>query len=317
VNDADLFTSFARRAATAPQDACEALRELLELRARQKDGELKNLLLKQLVVKYARLEQELEARQRQLQEDLKAAGEIQRSLLPQAATRSSRVQAVWRFQPCERVGGDCLDLFFPAPGLLCGYILDVSGHGVPSAMIAVSVVQALRPGNAACQLDSRGACDDVSPAQVLQLLDNQFPLERFDRHFTLSFFTLHEQTGELRYASAGHPPPVLLNAAGGLRLLEEGGPVIGLGISPFEEGRVLLEPEDRLFLYTDGVTECESPLGEFFGEERLFDLLRQTRDVSLEQAANALEERIRDFCGGRPPRDDITLLALEFLRDAA
>lgn len=296
---------------TAP-GAVQPLRQLLDCLAARKDSEIGNVLLKQLVSRYAQVERELKARQDELQQDLQAAAEIQRSLLPQKQPATDAVTAAWRFMPCDAIGGDCFDVLTPAAGLLCAYMLDVSGHGVPAAMIAVSVVQALRPGNAACQLSETKGCSSVSPAHVLDVLDTQFPLERFDRHFTLCFLALHEETGELLYSAAGHPPPILLKASGDLYYLEEGGPVIGLNIMPFTEGHVRLEPGDRVLLYTDGVTECESPEGEFYGDERFHSLLAKLNDENLDGLLQSVIDELRSFCGRRSPRDDISMLALEY-----
>lgn len=288
------------------------MRQLLDCLAAQKDSEIGNALLKQLVTRYARVERELKARQDELQEDLRAAAEIQRSLLPLKETATDAVTAAWRFMPCEDIGGDCFNVFTPAEGLLCAYMLDVSGHGVPAAMIAVSVVQALRPGNAACQLSTAGGCGSVSPAHVLDVLDAQFPLERFDRHFTLCFLALWEETGELLYSAAGHPPPVLLKSSGELSFLDEGGPVIGLNLMPFTEGRVQLAPGDKILLYTDGVTECENPEGTFYGDERFRNLLAELCGETLDGLLQGVQDELRKFCGPRPPRDDISMLALEY-----
>jgi len=292
--------------------AAQPLLQFLDCLAARKDSEISNVLLKQLVTRYAQVERELKARQDELQEDLHAAAEIQRSLLPQKTLAADAVVAAWRFMPCEDIGGDCFGVLTPAEGLLCAYMLDVSGHGVPAAMIAVSVVQALRPGNAACQLNETRGCSSVSPAHVLDVLDAQFPLERFDRHFTMCFLALHEETGELLYSAAGHPPPVLLKASGELHYLEEGGPVIGLNLMPFIEGRVQLTPGDRILLYTDGVTECESPEGTFYGDDRFRTLLAELRREPLDGLLQGVEDALRSFCGRRSPRDDISMLALEY-----
>ncbi len=300
---------------SSPEALCspDILRELMSLRAEQKDSEINSLLLKQLVSAYARVERRLKVQQALLDEDLQAAAEIQRSLLPRTAIGGQRCRVAWRFEPCQQIGGDCLGVFAPAPERLCLYVLDVSGHGVPAAMVAVSAVQALRAEEIACPNPGPGEECLPAPGAVLSLLDASFPLERFERHFTMSFVTVDEARGELRYSSAGHPPPLLVRSDGEVLLLDRGGPVIGLGgLLPFEEGRVRLQGGDRLLLYTDGLTECEDPHRGFFGEQRLQELLRELRRAPLDVLLDSLLDTVRQFCGDAPPRDDITLVALEY-----
>ncbi len=254
------------------------------------------------------LNTELLARQTRLEEDLRAAAHIQRALLPRAHHPLPGLDAAWRFVPCGDVGGDLLNLHHLhrlGPSYVAAYMLDVSGHGVPSAMVAVSVERLLSPDGGVIFRER-----PLPPLEVLRELEHNFPFERFERFFTLSYL--------LRYSSAGHPPPVLLPREGPLRPLTEGGPPLGLGlgIEP-TEGEVQLSRGDRLFLYTDGLYETEDAQGTALGLERLHAFFLATRELSLDAACDAVLQRVREHHGERPAEDDITLLALEYLGPTA
>ena len=191
------------------------------------------------------------------------------------------------------------------------YVVDVSGHGVPAALVTVSVSQSLSPMGGVV-LDSLG--EPTPPAEVLARLDDEYPFERFDRFFTISYLTFDAATGILRYSSAGHPPPLLLRPGERPRPLEEGGTIVGLGTGvAFDEGSVHLEPGDRLALCTDGVLEMFSPSGELFGAERLDDALGAGGALSLAAQRDLVGRRVSDWAAGVPPHDDVSLLLVEVL----
>ena len=269
-------------------------------------------LTKQLI----KARNELLEKQRQIEEDLEAAAEIQKSLLPSSLFPNKYIEAAWRFMPCEKVGGDIFNLFSLDENHWAIYILDVSGHGVPSAMISVSVSQLMRPQLGFIvkrSIKPPPYYELVPPSEVLMNLDQQFLFERFDRFFTISYLLLNINTGVVRYSSAGHPPPILLRKDGTIEFLKEGGPIIGLGSSiPFEEGKKKLEKGDKLFLYTDGIIEYQNKVGDFFGEkrfcEKLVNLIDKPVSIIVEDIINSLME----FGNNNKPQDDITLLGLEF-----
>ncbi len=262
-----------------------------------------------------RLSNDLLDKQKRLEEDLKAAAQIQQALLPSGEVRPEGVDVAWTFLPCEDVGGDIFNLLQLDERHWGLYIVDVTGHGVPSAMVTVSVAQSLAPhlGITVAPGAAGAEASVASPATVLTQLDQEYPLERFDRTFTICYAVFDSLTGELAYASAAHPPPLLMRAGGSVERLEEGGPVIGLGaFLAFEEGRTRLAAGDRVFFYTDGIVEHCSPSGELFGEDRLVALLRRGAGSGLEELCQKVMHELTIFGNRRPPRDDISLLALEY-----
>ncbi|MGE4551568.1 MAG: CHASE domain-containing protein [Desulfovibrionaceae bacterium] len=250
---------------------------------------------------------ELEARQRRLDRDLEAAGDIQRSLLPREGTCALGFALDFRFMPSASIGGDIFNVVCLGEGHTGLYMVDVSGHGVPAALVSVTVAQELSPSGVLMDAET-GA--PRPPDEVLRRLDQAFPLERFDKFFSM-FYALYEgRTGWLAYCNAGHPAPLLLRRDGRLERLEEGGTLVGLGAA-YVQGRVRVAPGDMLLAYTDGVTELENPDGEQFGEDRLAAALREAADRLPGQVLDALTGRLVAHADGRPPDDDISLICVQ------
>jgi sigma-B regulation protein RsbU (phosphoserine phosphatase) len=168
----------------------QLIKVLLGFLANLKDNEINKRLLGELVSKYAlaekqlrNLSNELIKKQQLLDEDLKAAAEIQKSLLPQKFFVAENLEIAWIFEPCELMGGDIFNFFQIDPEHLGIYMLDVSGHGVPAAMITVSVSQFLQQ-NIVHLLKDKENSSLMAPAQVLHALDKEFPFERFNNFFS-------------------------------------------------------------------------------------------------------------------------------------
>ncbi len=262
-------------------------------------------------LKLYRLLEELKEKEKILEEDLKAAAFIQKSFLPNCQPNIDRLRINWKFQPSEYVGGDMFNVFHLDSEHVAFYVLDVSGHGVSSALAAVSVTQQLQP-RAGYLLDSETETPK-SPAKVLEALDKDFPIERFEKHFTIFYASINVKSGEVRYSSAGHLPPFVLRQDNDPIMLHKGGTLIGLdGIVPFEEGTFQLEPEDRLIAFTDGIFEYESPSGEDFGHERLLISAIKNRREAPDSLVAKIYDSMMQFGSGRAPQDDVTILCLQF-----
>ncbi|MCF8105632.1 MAG: SpoIIE family protein phosphatase [Desulfohalobiaceae bacterium] len=256
----------------------------------------------------------LREKQKRIDEDLQAAAVIQKSLLPLQHPEIDFGRLAWSFTPCEKVGGDIFNFFPLNEEHWALYMLDVSGHGVPSAMISVS--QLLNPRTGLLikkSTDTTSAQEPVAPAQLLAELDRLYPFERFEKYFTMSYVICNCRTGELSYSSAGHPPPLILRRNGEKELLEKGGPIIGLGgVIPFEEGQAFLGHGDRLFLYTDGVFENRGKTGGFLGREGLYELFGRKKDLPLSEVIEEVFNAALDFGDRIKPDDDVSVLGFEF-----
>ena len=254
---------------------------------------------------------ELTKQQASLDEDLHAAAEIQRSLLPRYSGEAGPLDIAWRYAPCTSIGGDIFNTLQLTADETALYIADVAGHGVPSALVSISISNQL----AGRWLLGRAAGNDgetLGPAEVLGQLDVEYPVERFDRFFTISYLVLNTRSHRLRYSSAGHPPPLVVRRGAEISRLDEGGPIIGLGASlEFEEGSTRFEAGDRLVLYTDGVMEAPDREGQMLGIEGLERFLDTTRDVSAEESCARLEALMVERCGSISDHDDVSFMIID------
>jgi len=256
---------------------------------------------------------ELQRKQAMIDDDLKAAAAIQRSLLPEGNPSIPNLRVAWRFDPCERIGGDIFNIQRVTEDEVGLYMLDVCGHGVPAALISVAASQFLAGPRGLLG----GGCQLASPETVLNHLNEAFPFERFDSYFSMVCMSIDIRRGTLTYGGAGHPPPVLLRAGGDIELLDYRGPVIGFGSEiPYGQKELRLESGDKIFLYTDGLTENRSRRGRAFGRERFYGILRDLARRPVEEVVDALDVEARRFLEGVKPDDDISLLGVEYTRPA-
>jgi sigma-B regulation protein RsbU (phosphoserine phosphatase) len=258
----------------------------------------------------------LQERERELADALQSAAHIQRSLIPRSPPTYHKLHFAWQFAPCKKVGGDLFNVAALDEHTIMTYLLDVSGHGLASAMVSVAVYQSLSPTTGRLlkrPLGHRPFYRIIPPHEVLAALDNEYPFERFDEFFTMSYLLFNPQSGLVRYASAGHPPPLLLRSDGTMERLDHGGPIIGLGQGDnFVDGECQLAEGDRLYLYTDGLIEQPDGSGQGYGEARLVAELHSCRGISIDKACRAALEAQRQHANGVPPQDDVTLIGIEF-----
>ena len=260
----------------------------------------------------------LQEKQNKIEEDLEAAAQIQSALIPLAKPQLPELSFSWQFVPSDQSGGDIFNIHLLDDRTLAVYLVDVSGHGVPAAMVTVSVAQSLQPhGYTVLHRNDRNDGDSAllaprSPSRVLTILNRDYPIERFDKYFTIVYMIIDRLSGTIIYSNAGHPSPLLLRNSGSIERLDAGGPMIGLGdLLPFEDGKKQLTKGDRLYLHTDGITEyCRED--EFFGSERLEAEIVRTKDMPLDLACETIISKMHDFGDGIKAEDDITLVAIEF-----
>ena len=249
--------------------------------------------------------------------DLKAAAKIQETFLPRDLPRVTGMDFAWIYRPCDELAGDGLNVIPLGDGRFGLYVLDVSGHGVASALLSVTLSRLLSPPpDPSSTLIQNGDVSDrfdiKPPAEVAAHLNRLFPFDAATEQLTTMVYgILNTSTGEFHYVSAGHPGPVHLGCGALPVILESDGFPIGLANDTYEERSVRLKQGDRLYLYSDGIPEAMNPEGEQFGNDRLLEAIGKTRSESLQASVAFLLEEITRWHGSASPHDDISILAVE------
>ena len=271
-----------------------------------------------------RLNGRLEAVSRVLRKDLEAAADVQRSLLPAAMPNVPGVRFAYKFRPCADVGGDCLNVLSLDDRRLAFYILDVSGHGVASALLSVTLSHMLSvepdrsflyqsgPGDTAIQ---RQHCV-APPFQVVTRLNRHFANRpEISQFFTMIYGILDTKTTEFRYVSAGHLSPIHFRSGALQPIPEAGGIPVGLlPKATYEETSLQFLKGDRLYLCTDGIMEAENAAGQEFGVERVLETLTRDQAMPLEESLESLMQRVEAWSAPNGPTDDASVLGIEHPR---
>lgn len=250
--------------------------------------------------------------------DLEAAAHIQQGLLPVSTNNLYGYSFESLFIPCNVVGGDMFN-FFPVDSRhLAFYLLDVSGHGIPAAMLSVAVSKTISSLPFHENL-IRGGTSDLpghemtSPASVVRELDQLFQTNALmEQYFTMIYGVLDKETGEACFTQAGHPHPAYVPHLGEPKLVGAGGLPVGLvENADFTETNQVLYENDRLFLYSDGIVECSNQEGERFGTDGLLGFLTFNRDLPLNMLMRRLGEEIYRFHGSDNFEDDMSVLVIQ------
>jgi len=274
------------------------------------DSEEETLVLSTIVDITTRKTTEAAIRQAQVnlaiaQSEIKIAQRIQASLSPSAPIKSTHFEVTGYCLPADRVGGDYFDYFYRNEDHLDMIIADVSGHSIGPALFMVETRSAIRTQ----------ANGSSTPAKTLNILNNFLfeDLDKSDYFITLFYLQYNSSNHQLSFANAGHPPPLLLSSCQTeCRQLDADGLILGVNKNVvFEEKSTTLLPGDLILLYTDGLIEAENADGEFFGLERVSDILIQHAQQSPQVIIDVLLEQLKQFCCGKSFNDDITLMVFK------
>lgn len=241
--------------------------------------------------------------------ELGVAATIQTSMLPcifPAFPEREEFNIFADMHPAKKVGGDFYDFFLTDPDHLWVVIADVSGKGVPAALFMVIAKTLIK--------NQAGSCGD--PGEVLGVVNNQL-CENNDAAMFVTCFVgvLDIPTGKFTFANAGHNAPLLYRAGGAYDWLnvKPGFVLAGLDNMQFTSEELTMHRGDRLYLYTDGVTEALNPTEELYGEDRLLETMNRedVKNQPIEKVVEAVQEDIHVYADGAEQADDITMLLLE------
>ncbi len=288
------------------------------------------MALKRAIDAVKRLERDLAERNKKLEQinarmekDLKAAAKVQESTLPKKSPKTIQAEFAWVFRPCDELAGDGLSVFKLDERHIGIYLLDVSGHGVASALLSVTLSQVLSPLADSSSLVRQlveGAAQPriVPPVEVAEGLNRRFSFDSgTEQYFTIVYGILDLQDGLFRYVTAGHPGLAHIPAQGEPRLIEIPGYPIGWAEEPYVEHQVQLAPGDRLVAYSDGLPEAMNPNHEQFGGDRLIASLVSSSKLPLQESLEVLQNDVITFMAEATFRDDLSILGVIYKGNAS
>lgn len=247
----------------------------------------------------------LQAKNEEMLFEMKVANEVQMSLLPEQETISAAAHLYSSLQPMTSVSGDYYDVFELRENVYAILVADVSGHGVPSALVTTMVKVAF----------FENTIDGRHPAEVIQIVNDTLSpvLEATGMYFTAFFGVLDLTKGEFNFSNAGHNAAILHKRDDDIvQPLDSNGPIIGVmtGLN-FLENRIHVGVNDRLVLFTDGITEAKNPKSQMYDDPRLIEAIQAGRMLDAKTLHDAILKDVEDFCDGRDATDDRTLMVID------
>ena len=240
-----------------------------------------------------------------IDKELEYAKQIQLSALPTNFHNGEDYCVFAQMIAAKEVGGDFYDFYKLNDTTVAFLVADVSGKGIPAAMFMMSAKTIIK------DLAERGL-----PVNEIFTMANEKLCENNESGMFVTGWMgiLDLPTGNMQFANAGHNPPLLKHADGSIEYLKTkpGFVLAGMEGVCYRVGETTLSPNDRIFLYTDGVTEATNVNNELYGEERLMNFMSQNKDKKAEDLLLALKTNIDEFVGEAPQFDDITMLMLDY-----
>lgn len=292
-----------------------------ELRARLRAGERIIGMQGELVEKNRLITSTLGELQKiydSLDRDLIEARKLQQTLVRDRHRDFGAGEAAALLRPSGHVGGDLVGYFEISPRRIALYSVDVSGHGVASAMMTARLAGLLsgssRDQNIAIVTGLYGYRDAWPPETVAARFNTMmFEELQLDQYFTLAYAEVDLKTGRVWLVQAGHPHPVILRKGGQMERLGQGGLPIGLiPDATWERVEAWLDPGDRLFLVSDGVTECPLTGGGELGEDGLETVLAELRGLPVTALLEGLVWKLADRMGSEDFPDDVSGVLFEY-----
>ena len=263
--------------------------------------------MKESLKEYIRNLTETTAAKERIESELQVAKDIQASLLPRlfpAFPDRPEFDIFASMDPAKEVGGDFYDFFFTDRNHLCFLIADVAGKGVPAALYMM-VAKTL--------LKSEGQRLG-EPGEILSYVNNVLASDNDSCMFATVFCAILDVgTGEVRFANAGHNPPLIIDSRGARYLTLEPGFVLGpMQDMQYKTERLTMKPGDTLFLFTDGVTEATNFKDEPYGDPRLMAALQRGPGEDLKGMIHRIRGEVTGHADGAPQSDDVTMVAVTY-----
>ena len=260
----------------------------------------------QLIKELAYSNEVILRQQQALDAELQSAGEFVVSLLPAQGNPVPKVEVAWQYLPSSRLGGDLFQVTPWGNDYLGLMILDMSGHGIGPALRAVSLAMTFREEH---MLQRHPSFD---PGEIIQRLNDENPLTDQGEYFTIWVGRLHLPSGQLFYASAGHPGAILTRSGQSMQVLGAQSWPVGFGEGKlYQSQHITLTSGDRLHLYSDGIYEVLSPKGQMWGCEGLQQSCLQAHEESLEKALNRIMSQSKTWQNQETFGDDVALVGVE------
>lgn len=248
------------------------------------------------------------AAKEKIESELRIARDIQMAMIPHTFPPFPDLPQVDLFavlKSAKEVGGDLYDFFIMDEDKFCFAVGDVSGKGVPASLFMAMTRTLLRTI----------ADREKSPARIMEALNRSLAFNNESNMFVTFFLGILDlRTGNLHFANAGHNPPVILPANGGTKTFEAA-KSIPLGLFEdfiYQDATLQLDPGDKIFAYTDGVSEAENKLNELFDEVRMLAILEKHGQASPRDLIRLMDAAIDLHVGEHPQSDDITMLTVAY-----
>lgn len=250
--------------------------------------------------------QTIRKQQKQLVEGLEQARKTQLSILPERPPEIPNAKVAFKYVPMEQIGGDFYDVFELEEGTFGLVIADVTGHGVPAALLSFMF----------SSMFSNACASGTSPGITLRLTNGYVENKVEEEKFATMFYVVYEaSTQQLTYSGAAHPCALIIRPSSNEILeLHSRGTLIGCfshDFANFEEDTVQLLSGDRLLLYTDGIIEVLNPKEEMLGSPRLKSFVLENQHLGIEELLEQIYELVHEWSGDSGVGDDITMMGLE------
>ena len=255
------------------------------------------------------VEREKKAEREKIENELKVARDVQQKLFPQAMPAMQGLEYFGLCIPADEIGGDYFDYIKLSSDEIGFAIGDISGHGLPSALLMAGLVGFVRSNALICR-------DDLK--QLLYRVNNLMCESTTPGKFATFFYGVYNCAEKVfRYVNAGHNPPFVFRKNNNSNELLKGGGLM-IGVMPefgYSEMQIRIEKGDVLVLYTDGITEAFDKNSYLYGEERLKTVVENNLHLSAKELCGVITKDVFQYSEGRKQADDMTLLVVRCITD--